>query len=84
MTRLEYDLIGTAAKEAGYTIAGYIRHQAVHGNVEIHYDIVASDEDLRAVARELHGIGSNLNQLAISFDEVNDKLNEARKTQSIS
>ena len=50
------------------TMTEYIRHQAVHGKVDIHYHIVADFEKLDKLNREFSAIGNNLNQLTKYFN----------------
>ena len=41
LTELEYETVCDLAKEAGMSVSGYLRHQAIFGKVEIHNHIVA-------------------------------------------
>ena len=59
-----YEMIQSAAEDAGITISEYIRRQLVHGKVDIHCHIVADFPKLEKIAQELSAIGNNLNQLA--------------------
>ena len=65
---IQYSTIQMLAEEAGMTITEYIRHQAVHGKVDIHYHIVADFEKLDKLNREFSAIGNNLNQLTKYFN----------------
>ena len=62
-----YEMIQSAAEDAGITISEYIRRQLVHGKVDIHCHIVADFPTLEKIAQELSAIGNNLNQLTRYF-----------------
>ena len=65
---IQYSTIQLLAEESGMTMTEYIRHQAVHGKVDIHYHIVADFEKLDKLNREFSAIGNNLNQLTKYFN----------------
>lgn len=65
---VQYGVIEHYAKELGISKAEYIRRQAVHGKVEIHYPIVAALDDVQKLTDELMSIGNNLNQIARYFN----------------
>ena len=63
LTELEYETVCDLAKEAGMSVSGYLRQQAIFGKVEIHNHIVAEFPKLDNLLRQFAGIGNNLNQL---------------------
>ena len=67
MNEFEYEMVCGRAKDAGLSISNYIRHQAVFGKVENHFQIVADFPQLEVITRELSRIGNNLNQLTQYF-----------------
>ena len=67
MNEIEYEMVCGRAKDAGLSISNYIRHQAVFGKVENHFQIVADFPQLEVITRELSRIGNNLNQLTQYF-----------------
>ena len=67
MNEFEYEMVCGRAKDAGLSISNYIRHQAVFGKVENHFQIVADFPQLEEITRELSRIGNNLNQLTQYF-----------------
>ena len=64
---LQYSIIEGYAKELGISMAEYIRQQAICGNVEIKYPIVADFRQLENLTNEFAAIGNNLNQIARYF-----------------
>lgn len=67
LTDLEYEIIEKAASQAGMTFAGFMRHQAVHGTINLSYPIVADLSELKKLTNEFAAIGNNLNQIAKYF-----------------
>ena len=67
MNEFEYEMVCGRAKDEGLSISNYIRHQAVFGKVENHFQIVADFPQLEEITRELSRIGNNLNQLTQYF-----------------
>ena len=67
MNEFECEMVCGRAKDAGLSISNYIRHQAVFGKVENHFQIVADFPQLEVITRELSRIGNNLNQLTQYF-----------------
>lgn len=67
MNEFEYEMVCGRAKDTGLSISNYIRHQAVFGKVENHFQIVADFPKLEIITRELSRIGNNLNQLTQYF-----------------
>ena len=67
MNDFEYEMVSGRAKDAGLSISNYIRHQAVFGKVDNHFQIVADFPRLETITRELSRIGNNLNQLTQYF-----------------
>ena len=65
---IQYSTIQMLAEETGMNMTEYIRHQAVHGKVDIHDHIVADFEKLDKLNREFSAIGNNLNQLTKYFN----------------
>ena len=65
---IQYSVIAGYAKQLGMSMAEYIRHQAVHGKVEIRYPIVAALPELQRLTDEFSAIGNNLNQIARYFN----------------
>ena len=63
----QYALVQNAAETAGMKMAAYIRHQAIHGKIDIHNHIVANFSTLEKIAAELSSISNNLNQLTKYF-----------------
>ena len=68
LDEIQYSTIQMLAEEAGMTMTEYIRHQTIHGKVDIHYHIVADFEKLDKLNREFSAIGNNLNQLTKYFN----------------
>ena len=67
LTEMEYEIIEKSATNSGMTIAAYMRHMAVHGNIKIEYQIVADSDELKKLTNEFAAIGNNLNQIARYF-----------------
>lgn len=67
MNEFEYEMVCGRAKDVGLSISNYIRHQAVFGKVENHFQVVADFPQLEVITRELSRIGNNLNQLTQYF-----------------
>lgn len=65
---VQYSIIAGYAKQLGMSMAEYIRHQAVHGKLEIKYPIVAALPELQKLTDEFSAIGNNLNQIAKYFN----------------
>lgn len=68
LTDTQYDVIKNRALQTGMSMAGYIRHQAIHGKVSISYPVVASMPELQKLTYEFSKIGNNLNQIARYFN----------------
>lgn len=68
LTDTQYSIINSYAEQMGISMAEYIRHQAVHGKVEISYQVVASIPEIQKLTAEFGKIGSNLNQIAKFFN----------------
>lgn len=68
LTNTQYAVIKNYADQLGMSMAEYLRHQAIHGKVNISYPIVASIPDLQKLTAEFGKIGSNLNQIARHFN----------------
>ena len=68
LTDTQYDIIKNRALQTGMSMAGYIRHQAIHGKVNISYLVVASLPELQKLTYEFSKIGNNLNQIARHFN----------------
>ena len=49
-------------------MADYIRHQAIHGKINVSYPIVASVPEIQKLTAQFGKIGSNLNQIAKYFN----------------
>ena len=64
----QYEIVRLYANQMGMSMAEYIRHQAVHGKVNIDYQVVASIPDLQNLTNEFGKIGNNLNQIARYFN----------------
>lgn len=67
LTEEEYEVLKEDALQAKMSVAVFARSIVVQRNVTINYKVVANMEDVRAVGRELHAIGNNLNQIAQYF-----------------
>ena len=67
LTEEEYEVLKEDALQAKMSVAVFARSIVVQRNVTINYKVVANMEDVRAVGRELHAIGNNLNQIAQCF-----------------
>lgn len=64
LTDTQHGIIKKYADQLGMSMASYIRHQAIHGRVDINYPIVASIPEIQKLTYELGKIGTNLNQIA--------------------
>lgn len=64
----QYEIIKSYAEEMGMSMADYIRHQAIHGKINISYPIVASVPDIQELTSQFGKIGGNLNQIAKYFN----------------
>ncbi len=64
----QYEIIQKYAEQMGISMAAYIRHQAVHGKINISYPIVASVPEIQKLTAQYGKIGSNLNQIAKYFN----------------
>lgn len=64
----QYEIIKSYAEEMGMSMADYIRHQAIHGNINISYPIVVSVPDIQKLTLQFGRIGGNLNQIAKYFN----------------
>ena len=53
LTDTQYEIIKSYADQVGMSMAEFIRHQAIHGKIEIRYPVVASIDDLQPLTREL-------------------------------
>ena len=67
LSEMEYEIIEKSAMDAGMTIAAYMRHMAVHGNIRIEYPVIADSNELKKLTNEFAAIGNNLNQIARYF-----------------
>ena len=67
LTEEEYEVLKEDALQAKMSVAVFARSVVMQRNVTITYKVVADMEDVRAVGRELHAIGNNLNQIAQYF-----------------
>ena len=67
LTEEEYEVLKEDALQAKMSVAVFARSVVMQRNVTINYKVVANMEDVRAVGRELHAIGNNLNQIAQYF-----------------
>ena len=67
LTDVQYELITRRAEELNMSVAEYIRHQAVHGEVHVHYQVVADLPDIQKLVVQFSAIGNNLNQTEGSF-----------------
>ena len=65
---IQYSVIEKYAAQLGMSMADYIRHQAIHGKVDLHYPIVVDLPQLQKFTDELSAIGNNLNQIARYFN----------------
>jgi len=65
---IQYSVIEKYASQLGMSMAEYIRHQAIHGKVDLHYPIVADLPQLQKLTEEIGAIGNNLNQIARYFN----------------
>ena len=64
----QYSIIEKNAADAGMSVSGYVRHQAIHGKVAISYPIVTEVADLQKLTNQFAAIGNNLNQIAKYFN----------------
>lgn len=67
-TETEYQIFSEEAERQGISASEYIRHQTLHGKIDVHYDIETSNEDIEKIREELHKIGINLNQISRFFN----------------
>ena len=79
VTETEYSLFTEEAEKQNMTLAEYIRHRVIHHKTEIHYDIDNSIETQKALLREHHKIGINLNQIARHLNSGGAATEELRK-----
>ena len=82
MNDFEYEMVSGRAKDAGLSISNYIRHQAVFGKVDNHFQIVADFPRLETITRELSRIGNNLNQIAHRLN-CGEKATENLRRQTV-
>lgn len=68
LTEIEYQILSEETERAGLTFAEYVRHQALFGKIDVHYDIETGNKEIREIRDELHRIGINLNQIARFFN----------------
>lgn len=66
-TEDEYKGIKVDAADAKMRVAEYGREMLLNGIVKVVYKVVADMDDVRAIGKELHAIGNNLNQIAQYF-----------------
>ena len=64
----QYEIIKSYAEEMGMSMADFIRHQAIHGKINISYPIVVSVPEIQKLTSQFGKIGSNLNQIAKYFN----------------
>lgn len=67
LTEKEYMVLSHDAMEAKKTVAELARELVCKRNVNITYKVVMDLEEAHDIARELHKIGNNLNQIAQYF-----------------
>ena len=79
VTKTEYALFTEEAQKQNMTLAEYIRHRVIHHKTEIHYDIDKSMKTQKALLREHHKIGINLNQIAHHLNSGGAETEEIRK-----
>lgn len=75
-TETEYQLFSEEAERQKISISEYIRHQTLHGKIDIHYDITTNSTEIEKIRDELHRIGINLNQISRSLN-TGEKAGEA-------
>ena len=68
LTDTQYEIIKNYAEEMGMSMAKYVRHQAIHGKINISYPIVAAVPDIQKLTTQFGKIGGNLNQIAKYFN----------------
>lgn len=67
LTQSEFDLICERANGSKLSHSEYCRRQILEGNVIQRFEFVADMSVIRDAARQLAGIGNNLNQIAQFF-----------------
>ena len=68
LTDTQHAIIRRYAEQMGMSMAEFVRHQAIHGKMNVTYQVVASIPDLQKLTTEFGKIGSNLNQIARYFN----------------
>ena len=79
LTEMEYELLKEEAKSQNQPLSKYARHILTTKKVEIHYDLNPEDDTQKALLREHHKIGINLNQIARHLNSGGAETEELRK-----
>ena len=79
LTDLEYGLFREASEKEKMSIAEYVRHRAICGKTETHYDLHVGNEEIKNTCEELHKIGINLNQISRFLNSGGTLTDEIRK-----
>ena len=74
MNETEYDLLAERAKANSMTVSDFIRNALVNQKVIIKYEITADLPEIKKLISEFGKIGSNLNQIARYFNQVESSL----------
>ena len=68
LTDVELCTLETASRNAGLSRVDYLRNLILQTKPEIHFQVVADNDELRKLVGEYGKIGSNLNQIAKHFN----------------
>ena len=84
LTDTEFSIIENAAEQAEMSISEYMRTQTMQGQVNARFEIVADVAEIKKLIGEFGKIGSNLNQIALYFNQggiiSTEMKNEIRKS----
>lgn len=79
LTEMEYDLLKEEAESQKMPLSKYARHILTTKKVEVHYDPNPENDIHKALLREHHKIGINLNQIARHLNSGGAETEELKK-----